>query len=111
MSKSVSLSSPNRLPRQLLALVFASGLLGGSALAQTRAAAPTAGAQVVKRDGTSTVTYKQRTNYDFDDDQVEGTLVQPDTDLITGRLKASHESLVRPRTTFQPEMLKSVESL
>ena len=101
---------PTRLTRQLLALVFASGLLGGSALAQTHAAAPAAG-PAVKRDGAPTVSYKQRTNYDFDDEEVQGSLVQPDTDLITGRLKSTHESLVRPRTTFQPEMLKSVESL
>lgn len=111
MSKPVSLSRPHRLTRQLLALALASGFLGGSALAQTHASAPAASSPAVKREGATTVSYKQRTNYDFDDDQVEGTLVQPDTDLITGRLKATHDSLVRPRTTFQPEMLKSVESL
>lgn len=114
MSKSTLVSGPTRLTRQLLALVFASGLLGGSALAQTQAAAPSAapsGETAVKRDGAHTVSYKQRTNYDFDDEEVQGSLVQPDTDLITGRTKATHESLVRLRTTFQPEMLKSVESL
>lgn len=110
MSKSVAVSGPTRFSRQLLALVFASGLLGGSALAQTQATAP-AGGPAVKRDGAPTVSYKQRTNYDFDDEEVQGTLVQPDTDLVTGRRKATHESLVRLRTTFQPEMLKSVESL
>ena len=110
MSKSTLVSGPTRLTRQLLALVFASGLLGGSALGQTQAAAPS-GEPAVKRDGAHTVSYKQRTNYDFDDEEVQGSLVQPDTDLITGRRKATHESLVRLRTTFQPEMLKSVESL
>lgn len=110
MPKSIAVSGPTRLTRQLLALVFASGLLGGSALAQTQAPAPAAG-PAVKREGAPTVSYKQRTNYSFDDDEVQGSLVQPDTDLITGRRKATHESLVRPRTTFQPEMLKSVESL
>lgn len=104
-------SRASRISRQLLTLAVASVLLGGSALAQTRSAAPAAPAATLKHDGGHTVTYKDRTNYDFDDDQVEGTLVQPDTDLITGRLKATHESLVRPRTTFQPEMLKSVEQL
>ena len=129
MSMFKTLSSSPRFTRQLFAVALASALLGASALAQTRRAAetpaatsgPTSGAtsgatndaisSTLQRDGGHTVTYKQRTNYDFDDDQVEGTLVQPDTDLITGRGKATHESLVRPRTTFQPEMLKSVESL
>lgn len=112
MPKSIAVSGPSRLTRQLLALVFASGLLGGSALAQTQAPGPTGPTgPAVKRDSAPTVSYKQRTNYAFDDDEVEGSLVQPDTDLITGRRKATHESLVRPRTTFQPEMLKSVESL
>ena len=109
MPKSIAVSGPSRLTRQLLALVFASGLLGGSALAQTQATGPTGPA--VKRDSAPPVSYKQRTNYAFVDDEVGGSLVQPDTDLTTARRKATHESLVRPRTTFQPEMLKSVESL
>ena len=111
MSISRTLSTSSRFTRQLFALTVASALLGGSALAQTRLAPQDAASATVKSEAGHTVTYKQRTNYDFDDDQVEGTLVQPDTDLITGRGKAKHDSLVRPRTTFQPEMLKSVESL
>ncbi len=58
-----------------------------------------------------TITYKERTQYDFDADEVEGTVVQPDVDLITGRLKAHHQSMVRPRSSFQPELLQSVDSL
>jgi hypothetical protein len=104
--------------RKLVALVLGSLFVAGSGFAQTRGVLPAGSPATalgvsagVSKSGQTTVTYKQKTNYDFDDDQVEGTLVQPDTDLITGRLRSSHESLVRLRTTFQPEMLKSVESL
>lgn len=113
MSTTKTKSCSSRLTRQLFALAVASVLIGGSALAQTRGAEPIAAASssTLKRDGGQTVTYKQRTNYDFDDDQVEGAVIRPDVDVITGRTKSTHESLVRLRATFQPEMLKSVESL
>lgn len=114
MSTIKTLSASSRIPRQLFALAVASALIGGSALAQTRGATPIAAAapsSTLKHDGGQTVTYKQRTSYDFDDDQVEGAVIRPDVDVITGRTKSTHESLVRLRATFQPEMLKSVESL
>ncbi len=114
MSTTKTQSCSSRITRQLFALAAASVLIGGSALAQTRGAEPIAAAApspTLKRDGGQTVTYKQRTNYDFDDDQVEGAVIRPDVDVITGRTKSTHESLVRLRATFQPEMLKSVESL
>jgi hypothetical protein len=80
-----------------------------SAMAQTqdRVVPRTSGVDT----STHTITYKERTQYEFDADEVEGSVLQPDVDLITGRLKANHQSLVRPRSSFQPELLQSVDSL
>lgn len=61
--------------------------------------------------GQALITYKQKTSYDFDDDQVEGSVLQPDGDIVSGRGKSHHESLVKARTTFIPEMFKSAENL
>ena len=109
-----SVAASRTLTHKLLALVLGSVFVAGSALAQTHATPPAPGpvaAGGALKGQPSAVTYKQKTSYDFDDDQVEGQVIHPDTDLVTGRSKTHHESLVRPRTTFQPEMLKSVESL
>jgi hypothetical protein len=51
------------------------------------------------------------TAYDFDDDLVQGDLVRPDGENLIVRKKAAHQSLVRVRENFIPEMLKSVEDL
>ncbi len=82
-----------------------------SAFAQTHPPIGVASRSSVITAPTHTVSYKDRTQYDFDAEEVEGTVVQPDVDLITGRMKAHHQSLVRPRGSFQPELLQSVESL
>lgn len=74
-------------------------------------AAPAAAAPGAPAAGGNTVTYKQKTVYDFDDDTVEGDLVRPDGELIDTRRSAKHSSLIRIRPDFIPEMLKSVESI
>lgn len=50
-------------------------------------------------------------NYDFDDDDVEGTYRSPLGESLVVRTGAGHTSLIRPRAHFVPEMLKSVERL
>jgi hypothetical protein len=52
-----------------------------------------------------------RTHYEFDDDSVEGNLVRPDDSWIDSRRAAKHSSLIRMRTSFVPELLKSAEDL
>ena len=47
----------------------------------------------------------------LDGDQVTGDLVGPWEEIMTTRRRALRESLIRPRTHFQQEMLKSVENL
>jgi hypothetical protein len=52
-----------------------------------------------------------KTHYEFDDDNVEGNLVRPDDSWIESRRAAKHSSLIRMRTSFVPELLKSAEDL
>ena len=57
------------------------------------------------------VTYAETTEYSFDDDVVTGDLVRPDGELTTVRKSGRTKSLIRVRTDFVREMLKSVENL
>ena len=57
------------------------------------------------------VQYKKETVYDFEDDIVEGTLVKPDGALVGGELHGKTSSLIKIRSDFVPEMIKSVEDL
>lgn len=117
---SVRTSRPARSRRVLLVLSLLASLTMGTQLAaaQTRLSATDAGAELTSTStsvkataGQALITYKQKTSYDFDDDQVEGSVLQPDGDIVSGRGKSHHESLVKARTTFIPEMFKSAENL
>jgi len=117
---SVRTSRPARSRRVLLVLSLLASLTMGTQLAaaQTRLSTTDAGAELTSTStsvkatgGQALITYKQKTSYDFDDDQVEGSVLQPDGDIVSGRGKSHHESLVKARTTFIPEMFKSAENL
>lgn len=47
--------------------------------------------------------------FDFDDDQVEAGRALPLYEVVDALKGARHESLVHPRTTFVPELIKSAE--
>ena len=49
--------------------------------------------------------------YDFSGDTIEGDLVKPEGSTVDARDFAKHASLIRIRTTFLPEILKSAEDL
>lgn len=109
-----------RARRVLLLLSLLASLTTGTQLAaaQTRLSTTDASAELTSTStsvkataGQALITYKQKTSYDFDDDQVEGSVLQPDGDIVSGRGKSHHESLVKARTTFIPEMFKSAENL
>ncbi len=51
------------------------------------------------------------TEYNFDDDVVEGDLVRPDGEMMGSNRRGRQSSLIRVREHFIPEMLKSVEDL
>ena len=49
--------------------------------------------------------------YEFDDDPLNAGGFGPNDATIRVRPKAARTTLIRPRTSFIPEMLKSVENL
>lgn len=86
----------------------------GAAFAQNQAPAPAAGPGTAGPAGatpTDGVQFKQKTEYSFDDDLVEGDLVRPDGEFVDTRRSAKHSSLIKIRDNFVPEMLKSAEDI
>jgi len=79
-------------------LVVAALVTAAPAFAQTKARvpqpAPTTPAPVQRIEG-------------FDDEEIGGNLLHPDGEAITGRGGVKWGSLVRARTTFVPELVKS----
>lgn len=49
--------------------------------------------------------------YDFSGDTIDGDLLSPDGDVVDTRNFASHSSLIRIRTDFIKEILKTAEDL
>lgn len=50
----------------------------------------------------------EETVYDFDGATVEGALMRPDGDLMTGQRHGKESSLIDIRADFIPEMVRSV---
>ncbi len=82
-------------------------LLSAPAFAQDGAGAEGEGV-IVGEDG---AVYEAETNYNFEDDIVEGALLAPDGDLLTGSRHGKTSSLINIRADFVPEMVRSVEEL
>ncbi len=57
------------------------------------------------------VVYRKNTEYDFEDDVVEGSFVRPEGEYLDARRRARYSSLIRIRENFVPEMLKSAEDI
>ena len=49
--------------------------------------------------------------YEFDDDPLNAGGFGPNDSTIKVRARAARTTLIRPRTSFVPEMLKSVENI
>lgn len=49
--------------------------------------------------------------YDFSGDTIEGDLIRPEGTTVDARDFAKHSSLIRIRTNFIPEIIKSAEDL
>jgi hypothetical protein len=49
--------------------------------------------------------------YDFSGDTIEGDLIRPEGSTVDARDFAKHASLIRVRTNFIPEIIKSAEDL
>ena len=55
-----------------------------------------------------TVQYERETEFDFEAENIEGTVVRPD---LLGQRGRQRSSLLPVRQDFVPEMVKSVETL
>ena len=107
-TKSSRNTKTKKLTRSAIAAVFAASfaaaLLISSPVAHAQdkdaddAAASADGAKKVK-------------SYDFTGDEIDGDLIKPDGDFIDTRKFASHGNLIRIRTDFIREILKSAEDL
>ncbi len=86
--------------RKLVLVIATLGLMVGSAAADDKKAppAPAGGNGKVKV-------------YDFSGDTIEGDLIKPEGSTVDARDFAKHSSLIRIRTNFIPEIVKSAEDL
>ncbi|GDX78430.1 hypothetical protein LBMAG42_02410 [Deltaproteobacteria bacterium] len=80
-------------------------LFGAIALA---AAAP---AFAQDEEGDRKVTYKTKTEIDFEGLDVSGELVKPSSALVLDRKKAQFNPLIKLRTDFNAEMEQSVDEV
>lgn len=90
---------------RLLALIIAATLV--PCLAWGQQPSPAA----IPIEGTDGVVYKKNTEYDFEDDNIEGSFVRPEGEYLDARRRARYSSLIRVRKDFIPEMLKSAEDI
>jgi hypothetical protein len=90
---------------RILTMVGAGVLVPSIAFAQGGPAPEMSGQQG------SGVVYEDETAYDFDDEYVDGQVVRPDGELISGQRHGKESSLIRIRADFIPEMVESVEDL
>jgi len=57
------------------------------------------------------VVYQKHTVVDFGDDTIDGSLSKPDGAYLDARKKLRHQKLIKVRTDFRPEILRSVRVL
>jgi hypothetical protein len=92
--------------RKVLAAITMLFLVGGVAIAQPKATpkAPPKGGDNGGGNGKVKV-------YDFSGDTIEGDLIKPEGSTVDARDFAKHSSLIKIRTSFIPEIIKSAEDL
>jgi hypothetical protein len=89
--------------QKLFGVLVAVLFVGGSAFAQP---APKGGGNNGKAGGNAKVKV-----YDFSGDTIEGDLIKPEGSTVDARDFSKHGSLIRIRTNFIPEILKTAEDL
>lgn len=57
------------------------------------------------------VSYKAKTEIDFEGLDVEGEMVKPSSALVLDRKKASFNPLIKVRENFNPEMEESIDEV
>ena len=93
--------------RMLAAAVM---LVSAVAFAQDKPAPAKGGSKFAKPGPAGTAAPRVR-NYDFDADFIDGELVRPEGEFLNARRQAEHGSLIRVRTDFIREIVKSAEDL
>ena len=66
---------------------------------------------VYAQDNDRSVTYKKKTEIDFEGVDVEGQLVKPQGALLLDRKRATFNPLIKLRTDFNPEISTSVSEI
>jgi hypothetical protein len=61
-----------------------------------------------EEDSSGKVVYKQRTEIDFDDLEIEGALERPSSQLLQERKGAKFNPLIKLRENWDPEMEQSI---
>lgn len=88
------------MKRTLIASVLGLALLAFAAPADAQ-----------KKGGKGGAGYAKVKTYDFSGDTIDGELVRPDGEMVDTRKFAEHTSLIRVRTDFIKEIVKSAEDL
>lgn len=65
----------------------------------------------IAQDEDRTVTYRKKTEIDFEGVDISGELVKPQGALLLDRKRASFNPLIKLRTDFNPEMSSSVSEI
>ena len=94
----------SRIKLVSISMGLAGWLLASSAFAQAAKETPAAGGDAA---GGNAEGY----GYEFDDDPLSAGGFGPNDATIRVRPRAARTTLIRPRTSFVPEMLKSVENI
>jgi hypothetical protein len=103
------------MKRMIIAVsILTLGSMAGVASAQTQPAprpAPTRARPAQPGAATTAPAAPRVRNYDFDADFIDGELVRPEGEFLGARRAAEHGSLIRVRTDFIREIVKSAEDL
>jgi hypothetical protein len=70
-----------------------------------------AGHAIADDDGEKKVIYRQVSNIDFEDLEIEGILVKPQSALVLERKKASFNPLIKLRTDWNDQVEQSVDEV
>lgn len=105
----------SKLSSRLVLLTAALGLMTSQAQAQTpntkTKTQDAATSKSGKRKALANEARPKTKNYDFLADDIDGSRIRPDNTTIFGRPDARHSSLIRFRTDFIAEILKSADVL
>lgn len=70
-----------------------------------------AGHAIADDDEERKVVYRQETTIDFEDLEIEGILVKPQSALVLERKKASFNPLIKLRTDWNDEIEKNIDEV